>query len=121
MKAGFHLLVADDDAGMRYAIRRLVSRHYPDAKITEAADGKEALKLYQKTGAALVILDYRMPQMDGLEVVRAILTESNPAPTIMISSHPVRDEALAAGVTAFVDKGDLVQGLVRVIGGLLPK
>lgn len=119
--AGFHLLVTDDDAGMRYAVRRLVLRHFPDAKITEAKDGAEALKFYKESGADLVIMDYRMPQMDGLELLRAILAEPDPVPTIMISSHPIRAEALAAGVTAYVDKGDLVKSLVPVIAGLLPK
>jgi two-component system, chemotaxis family, chemotaxis protein CheY len=118
-KAGFHLLVADDDAAMRYAIRRLVSRHYPEARITEAGDGREALKFYKNSRADLVILDYRMPQMDGLELLHAILAEPHPAPTIMISSHPIKAEAVAAGVTAYVDKGDLVKGLVQTIGTLL--
>lgn len=119
---GFHLLIADDDEGMRYAIRRLVTRHYPEAKISEADDGRKALELYQKAGADLLIVDYRMPQMDGIDLVRALKKEVNRVPIIMISSHSVaREEGAAAGVSAFVDKGDLVKGLMKTMEELLGK
>ena len=119
-KPDFHLLIADDDEGMRYAIRRLVSRHYPEARISEAIDGRKALELYQKTGADLLIVDYRMPQMDGIDLVRALKEELNQVPVIMISSHLVaREEGKAAGVSAFVDKGDLVKGLINTMESLL--
>jgi DNA-binding NarL/FixJ family response regulator len=121
-KSGFHLLIADDDEGMRYAIRRLVTRHYPEAKISEAKDGKEALDHYTVSGADLMIIDYRMPQMDGIELVRELKARACPAPLVMISSHLVaRQEGAAVGVTAFVDKGDLVKGLVKVMEELLAK
>lgn len=121
-KADFDLLIADDDEGMRYAIRRLVSRHYPEAKISEAGDGRKALELYQKAGADLLIVDYRMPLMDGIDLVRALKEEANQVPVIMISSHSVaREEGKAAGISAFVDKGNLVQGLMKKMEGLLAK
>jgi DNA-binding NarL/FixJ family response regulator len=121
-KPGFHLLIADDDEGMRYAIRRLVTRHYPEATISEAGDGKKALELYQKEGADMLIVDYRMPQMDGIDLVRALKKEANQVPVIMISSHSVaREEGTAAGVSAFVDKADLVKGLTKTMEKLLGK
>ncbi|WP_040549378.1 response regulator transcription factor [Pedosphaera parvula] len=121
-KPVFHLLIADDDEGMRYAIRRLVSRHYPAAKISEAGNGGEALKLYERTGADLMIVDYRMPQMDGIEFVRALKERASSTPIIMVSSHLVaREEGMAAGVTAFVDKGDLVKTLIHVMEPLILK
>jgi DNA-binding NarL/FixJ family response regulator len=121
-KSGFHLLIADDDDGMRYAIRRLVSRHYPDARISEAKDGKEALDHYTKVGVDLMIIDYRMPQMDGIELVRELKARACPAPLVMISSHLVaRQEGTAVGVTAFVDKGNLVKGLIKVMEELLSR
>ncbi len=63
-------LVVDDSKPMRTAIKRTLLRTgVNDLKIIEAKDGKEALYLLQNTTIDLIITDYNMPQMDGLEFI----------------------------------------------------
>lgn len=63
-------LVVDDSKPMRSAIKRTILRAgFEDLIILEAEDGKEALRLIESTPIDLIITDYNMPGMDGLEFI----------------------------------------------------
>ncbi|WP_320044668.1 response regulator [uncultured Desulfobacter sp.] len=63
-------LVVDDSKPMRTAIKRTILRAgFNDLKILEAKNGKEALSLLKSTPIDLIITDYNMPEMDGLEFI----------------------------------------------------
>lgn len=77
------ILVADDEM----SIRLLYSEELKDEgyEVYTAADGKEALEIVEKIPLDLVILDIKMPEMSGIEVLRQI-KEKNPQLPVLLSS-----------------------------------
>ncbi|EEF60476.1 response regulator [Pedosphaera parvula] len=115
------IVVVDDDRDARFLLRYLIVRHYPNATVSEAADGETALKLYSQT-ANLFVVDYRMPRLDGLEVTRQLRKQSKVLPIIMVSSLQISEqEVLAAGANSFVDKVGLVSLLPKHLSSVLPQ
>jgi two-component system OmpR family response regulator len=77
------ILIVDDDPHIREVLRfALEQAHY---KVSEAADGRKALGLFQAQGADLLVVDVMMPEMDGLELCRE-LRKSSPVPILFLSS-----------------------------------
>jgi AmiR/NasT family two-component response regulator len=94
------ILVADDDDAVRTALARL-SESLGHRVVAEARDGVEAVELAARTSPNLVLLDIRMPRMDGLEAARE-MTEREALPIVIVTAHT--DEDLmqqAAEVGAF--------------------
>jgi two-component system OmpR family response regulator len=83
-----HILIADDDSHIREVVRFALERD--GHRITEAADGSEALSACEGDAPDLVILDIMMPEQDGLEVCRQLRVRSV-LPILFLSS---RDEEL---------------------------
>lgn len=82
--AGERILVADDDMGMRQMIAEyLTSEGY---RVLEAADGPSALQIARSERPDVAILDWMMPGMSGLDVCRAIRTQSQ-MPVIMVTAR----------------------------------
>lgn len=82
-----HILLVDDEEAVRYVFERYLS--ILGYRVTTARDGAEALGLHQADPADLIITDFRMPYMDGGELL-ARLRRIDPAlPAILISANPV--------------------------------
>jgi two-component system OmpR family response regulator len=79
-----HILVADDDAHIREVIRFALEK--AGMRVTMAGDGREALARFGDTPVDLVVLDINMPELDGLEVCRAIRKTSE-LPVLFLSSR----------------------------------
>lgn len=79
-----HILVADDDARIRDVLR--VALTQAGFEVTEVADGKEALKLAERTNPDLIVLDIGMPEMDGLEVCRE-LRKTSQLPILFLTAQ----------------------------------
>jgi two-component system alkaline phosphatase synthesis response regulator PhoP len=77
------ILVVDDEAVVRRTLRALLER--AGYAVLEAAHGLEALDLLD--GADLVVLDWNMPQMDGLELLRHLREERPELPVLMLTAH----------------------------------
>lgn len=95
---GNKILVVDDDAGIRKLLRRVFSRNGYEVLLTD--DGAEALKAVEDDAIKLMILDIRMPRMDGLEVIRAVHEIRPKLPAIVVSG-----QMDAATVKKFMDAG----------------
>jgi DNA-binding NtrC family response regulator len=99
------VLIADDEKNMRW----ILGKNLRDANfnVIEAGDGEEAFNLYLDEEPDLVILDYRMPKLDGMEVLKRIKTINSKLPVIMITAHGSTDaavEAMKLGAVDYISK-----------------
>lgn len=105
--AGSRVLVVDDNAQNRALVEAALEDE--DYRVTSVASGDEALRAFEREPADCVLLDVRMPGMDGLEVCRRLRRLSTGAHTPIVFLTAVRDvdtfdEALAAGGDDFLTK-----------------
>jgi len=80
------ILVADDDRNVRTALRRFLERNAMWQVCGEAENGLEAVKKSAEIKPDVVILDYAMPEMDGLEAARQIRSASPQVPILMYTA-----------------------------------
>ena len=100
------ILVVDDDEGVREAIK--MTLEYEGYECLFARSGQEGLDLIAGDSPDLVLLDVKMPGMDGLEVLRRMRENGDTAPVIVISGHGTISTAVEAtkqGAFAFLEKG----------------
>jgi two-component system nitrogen regulation response regulator NtrX len=99
------ILVIDDDAGIRDALRMILE--YEGYVVSAAADGREGLEELEARPPAAVLLDIKMPGMDGLEVLDRIVAREGAPPVLMISGHgdiATAVESTRRGAVDFLEK-----------------
>ena len=79
------ILIADDDAGMRLVMRRLVQRAEGYELAGEAADGDELLALYERENPDVVLIDVEMPGKTGVECAK-IIQDRNPRTVLVFAT-----------------------------------
>lgn len=104
--AGVHVLVVDDDALFRESLQQnLVEAGFD---VSGFADGRSLLQHLEKGGrAGLILLDWRMPGMNGIEVLRRLRDSGEPIPVIFLtalSDQMYEEAALIGGAVDFVEK-----------------
>lgn len=102
------ILIVDDFATMRRIIKNLLRDHGFE-NVDEAEDGVKALAKLQNAGYGLVITDWNMPGMPGLELLKAIRADARLAatPVLMVTAEQRREqivEAAEAGVNGYIIK-----------------
>lgn len=100
------ILLVDDEAHIRKYIG-LILKTIGDPIIVEAADGEEALAVYQRENPDLVLLDVNMPKMEGIEALKRLKEIDPNAVVIMLTSIANRqtvDEALEFGAMNYIRK-----------------
>ena len=102
------ILTVDDFSTMRRIIRNML-RQLGYTNIVEAEDGAEALSLLQREKVDFVISDWNMPNMSGLDLLKAIRADENlkPLPVLLVTAEALKEnvvEALKAGVNNYVIK-----------------
>jgi two-component system nitrate/nitrite response regulator NarL len=118
------VLVVDDNPAVRKLICELFTRESDFKVCAEAENGSEALLKAQQFEPDLVVTDLSMPQMNGLEEIRALNRLSLTAPVILYSAHMdsfVEKEAFAAGASAVVPKINVVAVLIPTARTLLER
>src|SRR5215218_5269862 len=101
------ILIADDDPTLRMLAR--LTLNDPEYQIIEATDGREALDLARSLRPDLLILDWMMPNMDGIEVTHALQGDPHTThiPIIMLTAKARREDqqrGQAAGVQSYLVK-----------------
>jgi two-component system, NtrC family, nitrogen regulation response regulator NtrX len=99
------ILVIDDEAAIRDSLRMILE--YEDYEFTGASNGPDGIAQVQKDRPDLVLLDIKMPGMDGMEVLRKLQAIDPTLPVVMISGHGTTStavEAIRSGALDFLDK-----------------
>ena len=105
MKKAPKILIIDDEAPIRASLREILE--YENYQVMEAEDGAEGLKLATKFAFDAIFCDIKMPQMDGLEVLDALMEKGINGRVIMISGHGTVETAVQAikvGAFDFIQK-----------------
>jgi DNA-binding NarL/FixJ family response regulator len=112
------VLVVDDQAMVRAGLRMLLSGEADIEVVAEAANGREAVEKAGRTGVDVVLMDIRMPEMDGLEATRRILEGDGSAKVLVLTTFDLDEyvyEALRAGASGFVLKDDPPEQLLAAV------
>jgi DNA-binding NarL/FixJ family response regulator len=114
------ILIADDQKRTRQSLKALLSTSLPHMEIWEAANGAEALRLVEDIHPQLVVMDIRMPEVDGLTATRGIKSRWPEIKVLVLSLYQgQQEEARAAGADLFVGKGESAERLLRAPSSLL--
>jgi DNA-binding NarL/FixJ family response regulator len=118
------VLIADDQALMRAGFRMILEAE-PDLKVVgEAADGEQAVAEADRLRPDVVLMDVRMPEMDGIEATRRLLDGNGDMKVVMLTTFDMDEyvyEAFRAGASGFLVKDvppeQLVAGIRSVASG----
>jgi two-component system, OmpR family, response regulator QseB len=103
----YSFAIVDDDRLLRELIERELETSF-ECRITEFEDGEQALDHIPGENFDLVIVDDRMPKIDGHKMVQALRSRGLAVPVIMLSNAPEsEDRGRAAGISDFLYKADL--------------
>ena len=112
-----HVLLVEDDEGSRRGIQRFLD----DAgyQVTAIGDAEKAEECLKREDFSVVVTDYRLPGMDGIELVRRVKSEMPSLPCLLITAHgdvSSAVEAMQAGAFNFLEKPvmpEVLEGLIR--------
>ncbi len=116
------ILVADDHEIVRHAIADMLSSEEEFEIVGHAANGREAVAKAWELLPDVLLMDVRMPEMDGMEATRRVLEALPGTVVIALSAHEdveVRQQMMEAGAAAFVDKAappDQLMEALRKLG-----
>ena len=115
------ILIVDDAAFMRKVIRDTLTKSgYTD--LYEAVDGADAVEKYSEISPNLVLMDITMPNMDGLEALKAIRTKDSNANVVMCSAmgqEAMVMEAVQAGIKDFIVKPFKSDRLLKAVTSIV--
>jgi DNA-binding NarL/FixJ family response regulator len=112
------VLVADDQSMVRAGFRMLLSGEPDIEVVAEASNGLEAVEKAARFQPTVVLMDIRMPELDGLEATRRILAADDTARILILTTFDLDEyvyEALRAGASGFVLKDEPPEQLLAAI------
>jgi DNA-binding NarL/FixJ family response regulator len=112
------VLVADDQSMVRAGFRMLLSGEEDIEVVAEASNGVEAIDKAVRFRPTVVLMDIRMPELDGLQATRRILAADNAARILILTTFDLDEyvyEALRAGASGFVLKDDPPEQLLAAV------
>ena len=112
MRRRLHVLLVDDDLADRRIIRRTLAENAADVKIVEAVSVEEGLGILQHTSFDVILLDYKLPGANGIEMVQELRSRPDLGSIAIIMMSASENEALAvqcieSGAQDFIQKSDL--------------
>jgi DNA-binding NarL/FixJ family response regulator len=119
--APVRILVVDDSKLMRRCLRTLLEQQDSWHVCGEASDGQEAIERSQQSAPDVIVLDFQMPKMNGLDAAKEIRKRSPEIPILMVTLHmspQLEDQAKRVGIRGACDKGN-IQCVVDGVDALL--
>jgi DNA-binding NarL/FixJ family response regulator len=117
---GMQILIADDQTRARQSLKALLATWPPVEQVREASSGREAVVSVEEAAPDVVVMDARMPEMDGLQATRVIKQRWPRVKVVVWSMYPEYEaEAQSAGADAFVAKGEPPQQLLARIAAVM--
>jgi DNA-binding NarL/FixJ family response regulator len=120
-KPAVRILVVDDNPSVRRYLRGVLEQHDNWRVCDEARNGQEAVDRYRKIQPDVIVLDFQMPEMNGLDAARAIAKNSPEIPILIVTlylSRQLSEEARKVGARGACAKTD-VSSVVDGVGALL--
>jgi DNA-binding NarL/FixJ family response regulator len=112
------VLVVDDQSMVRAGFRLLLADETDIDVVAEASNGREAIAQAARSHPDVILMDIRMPQLDGLEATRRILATDSSARILILTTFDLDDyvfEALRAGASGFVLKDEPPEQLIAAV------
>jgi DNA-binding NarL/FixJ family response regulator len=112
------VLIADDQALMRGGFRLILDAQDDVEVVGEAIDGRDAVEQYRRLRPDVVVMDVRMPAMDGIEATRRLMADDPPARVLILTTFDLDEyvfEALRAGASGFLLKDRPPEELVAAV------
>jgi len=117
--SGIRVVLVDDQALVRTGLAMIVDAQDDMRVVGEAADGSQAIDVVAVTPCDIVLMDVRMPRMDGIEATRRLLSRPGPSPRVLILTTFDLDEhafaALRAGASGFLLKDAPAEDVLTAI------
>ncbi|MCJ8314167.1 MAG: response regulator [Saccharospirillaceae bacterium] len=121
--AQLSILIVDDASFIRDLVKRTLRQHLPNAKVEEAINGKKAQNLLKKSTFDLILCDWEMPELSGIEVLNwlrefEIKLERKKTPFIMVTSRGDKKnvvEAVQSGVNDYIGKPFTAEQLITKV------
>jgi DNA-binding NarL/FixJ family response regulator len=110
--------IADDQAMVRAGFRMIVGSQTDMEVAGEAGDGQAAIDLVRRERPDVILMDIRMPRMDGIAATRTITSAGTPTRVVILTTYELDEyvfDALAAGASAFLLKAAPPEDLIRAI------
>ena len=112
------VLIADDQALMRTGFRMILDAQDDIEVVGEAIDGADAIRRFERLSPDVVVMDVRMPTMDGIEATRRLSALEKPARVLILTTFDLDEyvyEALRAGASGFLLKDRPPEELVAAV------
>jgi DNA-binding NarL/FixJ family response regulator len=112
------VLVADDQSMVRAGFRMLLAGEEDIEVVAEASDGLEAVDKAARFHPSVILMDIRMPELDGLQATQRVLAADNTARILILTTFDLDEyvfKALKAGASGFVLKDDSPEQLIAAI------
>ncbi len=123
-----NLLITDDDSAFRNVLCEGLSRR--GFRVTQASDGQEAIDVIEHSEVHICLIDFHMPRLNGLEVIRYVGQQEAPTPCVLMSADlndEIRAQAEQAKAYGVLSKpirlnqiSDLIQGALSEVYGWRP-
>ncbi len=116
------LLIVDDETDVREFAKRFFSKR--GIEVFTASSGRETLDTIEKQKPDLVLLDIRMEEMSGMEVLKKLRAQNNPVKVIMVTGveeEQTVKEANGLGIRGYIHKPLVLEELEKVVMGELLK
>ena len=115
------ILIADDEEGIRESLNLILSEEY---ELDFAENGEETLAKLKEGGFELVLLDIKMPKLDGLDVLKRLKSSGNSTPVLVLTAYQsveLAKEAIKLGALDYLPKPFEREQILNAVRGVLTR